>query len=253
MIMEGDAIPNEMTIGDRIKRIRHIQGLTQREVADAAGLHHSTLNAWEVGINKLRYEWQRHRSVVARLATVLGVTSEEIWGEAALPAPPNAPDFRPDPRPNAPARNIASVIPVVGAAPSVPQQLLGASGWVAGGQMQGAPPMEWPLSQPPEALKDAAGLIMRSHLSDTIPAGSRVGVTRAHYPVDGAYCLINQDGAVFVGGTFMTPEGWVIKPSTKAASVALTGEVVGLVVMVERPSNSTGFNMQGDVLGVRVE
>jgi transcriptional regulator with XRE-family HTH domain len=243
---------NDSGVGERIKRIRHIQGLTQREVADAAGLHHSTLNAWEAGINKLRYEWQRHRSVVNKLAQVLEVTPEELWGDDALPAPPHAPGFKPDPRPNAPARNIASVIPVVGAVPSVPQQLLGASGWVAGGQMQGAPPMEWPLPQPPESLKDAAGLILRSHLSDTIPAGSRVGVVRAHYPVDGAYCLINQDGAVFVGGTFMTPEGWVIKPSTQAASVALTGDVVGLVVMVERPSNSTGFAMEGDALGVRV-
>lgn len=65
------------SIGPRIKQARDKAGLSQRDLADRAGVHNTTLGKWE------RNEAIPAADALLRLASILGTTSEYLLGYEA--------------------------------------------------------------------------------------------------------------------------------------------------------------------------
>lgn len=75
---------DEKTIGARIREIRKRRGLTQVELAQQLGIEQSLLSHYERGAVRI------HGSLVAKLASILQVTADELLGLSA----PSGPDIK---------------------------------------------------------------------------------------------------------------------------------------------------------------
>jgi transcriptional regulator with XRE-family HTH domain len=67
-----------MTIGERLKRLRELAGLSQNELAKRAGIHHPTISALESGRQR-----DLTVSVAKKLARALGVSLAMLVGETS--------------------------------------------------------------------------------------------------------------------------------------------------------------------------
>ena len=77
-----DAVMNENNPqrGLRLRRLREAAGLSQRELADRLGLHHSNIGYWERSGNLPRSD------VLAPMAKILGVSVDDLLGERVRPS-----------------------------------------------------------------------------------------------------------------------------------------------------------------------
>jgi transcriptional regulator with XRE-family HTH domain len=64
-------------MGERLQRLRRAQGLSQSELAEAAGVPVGTLRGWEYGRRTPLLD------AAARLADALGCTLDELAGRGA--------------------------------------------------------------------------------------------------------------------------------------------------------------------------
>jgi transcriptional regulator with XRE-family HTH domain len=67
-------------MGERLQRLRHRAGLSQSELAKAAGVPLGTLRGWEYGRRKPLLD------AAAKLADALGVSLDELAGRTWPPA-----------------------------------------------------------------------------------------------------------------------------------------------------------------------
>ena len=72
---DEDMNENNPQRGQRLRRLREAAGLSQRELADRIGLHHSNIGYWERSGNLPRSD------VLAPMAKILGVSVDDILGE----------------------------------------------------------------------------------------------------------------------------------------------------------------------------
>lgn len=72
---DEDMNQNNPQRGQRLRRLREAAGLSQRELAERIGLHHSNIGYWERSGNLPRSD------VLAPMAKILGVGVDEILGE----------------------------------------------------------------------------------------------------------------------------------------------------------------------------
>lgn len=61
--------------GQQLRRLRETAGLSQRELADRLGLHHSNIGYWERSGNLPRSD------VLAPMAKIFGVSVDDLLGE----------------------------------------------------------------------------------------------------------------------------------------------------------------------------
>ncbi|NVO31199.1 helix-turn-helix transcriptional regulator [Hymenobacter lapidiphilus] len=73
---------NTESIGDRLRRLRDAAGLTQAELADAAGISRPSLNEIETGITA-----RPRRGTLLKIAAALGVAVETLQGRQLAAAP----------------------------------------------------------------------------------------------------------------------------------------------------------------------
>lgn len=66
------------TFGQRIKRLRESAGLTQADLAEAAGVPLGTLRNWEQGTREPKAK------ILVRLARALGITTDELLGNEPI-------------------------------------------------------------------------------------------------------------------------------------------------------------------------
>src|SRR4051812_26311657 len=72
------ARPPGETLGQRLQRLRALAGLTQQQIADAAGVPLTSLRNWEIARREPGFR------VAARLAKALGTTVEELADTAPV-------------------------------------------------------------------------------------------------------------------------------------------------------------------------
>lgn len=78
-----------MSFGDQLKTLRVAKGMSQKQLADAAGLSQQAVATYE--LNTREPGW----SAVQRLASVLGVDCRAFQAEGDAPPPPPAKPGRP--------------------------------------------------------------------------------------------------------------------------------------------------------------
>ena len=74
--------------GKRLKALREASGLSQRELAERLGVHHSNIGFWESGAVPPRSE------VLVPMAQILGASLEQLLGEEDKRKPVAAPNGR---------------------------------------------------------------------------------------------------------------------------------------------------------------
>ena len=72
-----------MTIGERIKKARKENGLTQKELAEKTGLSIGTVQGYE------QRKYNPKRASLEKIASALEVTAVELLGETPLPTTPH--------------------------------------------------------------------------------------------------------------------------------------------------------------------
>jgi transcriptional regulator with XRE-family HTH domain len=71
----------EWHVGDVVRKLRLGKGLTQKQLAEQADVHHNTIVRLEDGDEGVQGR------TLARVASALGVTSKELW--RLVPEPPH--------------------------------------------------------------------------------------------------------------------------------------------------------------------
>jgi len=61
-----------MTVGENIKHLRHIRGITQKKLGELSGVHEVQIRAYELGRQKPKYE------TLEKIAAALGVRVESL-------------------------------------------------------------------------------------------------------------------------------------------------------------------------------
>ena len=83
-----EPLEQELTIGERISKIRKQQGLTQRNLAEKIGVERYLISDYERGRIRLYDE------MVARFALALGIGTDEILGLKTEITPQEVPSLR---------------------------------------------------------------------------------------------------------------------------------------------------------------
>ena len=70
-----------MGVGERIKELRRLKGMTQAKLAEVVGVHEVTLRSWENGAQGI------NTASLLNLSLALGTTTSYLLGETDDPSP----------------------------------------------------------------------------------------------------------------------------------------------------------------------